>query len=120
VRAHPPESETQAAILRAFNAGSVRLFRNSTGVARADDRTIRYGLCRGSADLIGICDGRFIAVEVKSAKGRLTTEQAAFLGMVRSLGGIAIVARSVDDVANGIEEARRQWKSHSESERKTP
>ena len=39
----------------------------------------------------------FTAVEVKTATGRATKEQRAFVEHVRSAGGIAGVVRSVDD-----------------------
>lgn len=97
------ESEIQAQILARFNTGSTRLFRNSVGFSTENGRPQRFGLCRGSSDLIGIHRGRFVAIEVKSATGRATREQIAFLGMVRALGGIAVLARSVDDVARALE-----------------
>lgn len=60
---------------------------------------IRFGL-PGSADIFGIMQpsGRFLAIEVKAPKGRVTEEQKRFLGMVRAMGGVAIVARSVEEV----------------------
>jgi hypothetical protein len=54
---------------------------------------------KGVPDLCGMTrTGRFIGVEVKTATGRLTTHQRAFLEKIRSKGGISFVARSVDDV----------------------
>ena len=41
---------------------------------------------------------RFLAIEVKNEKGIVTPEQRAFLDHVEKAGGIAIVARSLDDV----------------------
>lgn len=92
-----------------------RLFRNVTAMAWAgktvnrtprsvtiaDPYPIHAGLCVGSSDLIGFTDtGRFVAVEVKTAKGITTKEQQAFLQTVIRAGGIGIVARSVDDLTN--------------------
>ena len=42
--------------------------------------------------------GRFGAIEVKSATGKPTPEQTAFLAAVVKAGGIAFVARSVKEV----------------------
>ncbi len=42
--------------------------------------------------------GRFFAIEVKSAEGKPTPEQTAFLAAVVRAGGIAFLARSVKDV----------------------
>ena len=61
-------------------------------------RMIQAGLCRGSADLIGLTDtGRFIALEVKASGDRLSAEQITFLGVVNDLGGIGEVVESVAD-----------------------
>ena len=73
------------------------LWRNNTG---QDTVTrVRYGLCVGSADLIGLrrSDGRFVAAEVKSSTGRVRQEQARFLDAVKACGGLSGVARSVEE-----------------------
>lgn len=93
---------------------SVRLFRNQTGLYKLQDgRVLQSGLAKGSADLIGWKTieitpdmvGKkvavFLSVEVKSQKGRLTSEQENWLKCVNSVGGIAIVARCTEDL-NGI------------------
>ncbi len=54
---------------------------------------------RGAPDLIGqLTDGRILCVECKRPSGRLRPDQEAFLNTVRCQGGVAFVARSVDDV----------------------
>ena len=54
---------------------------------------------RWDADIIGqLTDGRFLAIEVKRPSGKVTDEQAAFIGMVQNSNGVAFVARSVADV----------------------
>ena len=90
---------------------AVRIFRNNVGAIKAPDgRVIRYGLTTGSADLIGWQTvtiipemvgqrfARFVSVEVKAPKGRLSPEQETWRQAVLKAGGIAVVARSVDDV----------------------
>lgn len=72
------------------------LWRNNVGFD--DGRKIRYGLGRGSADLIGIAhDGRFLGIEAKTPVGRLTPEQRAWLEVVERRGGIALVACSPEE-----------------------
>lgn len=96
-------------ILLACGRAGVRLWRNNTGALEdKTGRVVRYGLCKGSSDLIGFCTvtvtedmigqrlAVFVALEVKD-KGRLTTEQAQFLDVVRQAGGIAAEVRSVAD-----------------------
>jgi hypothetical protein len=88
-----------------------RLFRNNTGAIKDQTgRLVRFGLCKGSSDLIGFKPvtitpemvGRqvavFTAIEVKTPDGKPTPEQLHFLNRVKELGGIAGIARSVDDV----------------------
>ena len=93
------ESSIMRAIQLAAPTVGARLWRNSCGLWELKDgRRLRTGLCVGSSDLCGLTSsGRFLAVEVKSAKGRLTDEQRSFLALVNSLGGIAFTARSVED-----------------------
>ena len=88
-------------------------WRNSTGVLAADfgakgHRRVRYGLCEGSADLICIVApyGRFVALEVKSATGKIRNEQIVFGNLVERMGGIWRVVRSVEDALEAIDEAK--------------
>lgn len=76
--------------------------RQNTGAAKVGERFIRFGW-RGCSDLIGMMkDGRLLAVEVKAPSGKLRTEQAEFLSLVRRFGGVAFVARSLSDVMREI------------------
>ncbi|MCH7740226.1 MAG: VRR-NUC domain-containing protein, partial [Chloroflexi bacterium] len=60
----------------------------------------------GSSDLIGWFPlppayGRhstFLAIEVKSKKGVIRKEQILFIKAVKDAGGIAFIARSIEDV----------------------
>lgn len=100
------ELAVQNAIRLEFGSGPSRLWRNNTGALKdASGRLVRYGLCPGSSDLIGLRTrvitetdlghrfAQFVAIEVKD-QGRLTAEQRAFLQMVEQAGGLAGVARS--------------------------
>ncbi len=104
------EQQTQQQIRLAVSRGPVRLWRNNTGMLRDQHgRPVTFGLCPGSADLIGYTTievtpdmvgqrlAVFTAVEVKSPTGRPTPEQAAFLDHIRQAGGRAGIARSVDE-----------------------
>lgn len=81
------------------------LWRNNTGVAIQGTTRVRYGLCVGSSDLIGIANGRFVALEVKTQSGRVAPEQAQFLALVNARGGIGRVVRSVEDAMAAVDAA---------------
>ncbi len=93
------EANVQKQIMMALSEAGAIVWRNNTGVLKdANGRPVKFGLCVGSSDLIGICpDGRFLAVEVKAAKGRVTDAQERFISAVRRMGGRAGVARDVQD-----------------------
>lgn len=98
----------------------VVLWRNNSGVARTERGMIRYGVANpGGADLIGIFNGRFLAIEVKSRTGRTSTEQERFGELVRAKGGIFILARDVEtvlEVLNSeekLDQQRIEWTAGS-------
>ena len=101
------EANIQALILMALSQAGCLVWRQDTGAYEdpKSGRLIRYGLCKGSSDVIGICpDGKFLAVEVKTKTGRVRPEQETFIAAVKRAGGRAGVARSVSDalkIANG-------------------
>lgn len=109
-----PENVLQSEIRLALGMlPDLVLWRNATGVGEQWDgskaSTLRYGLCIGSSDLIGILSptGRFVALEVKTATGRVSDDQERFLALVRRMGGYGAVVRSVADALAAVEEARR-------------
>lgn len=56
----------------------------------------------GVSDILGIYAGRFLAIEVKSEKGRLSLPQKEFIDQINAQGGIAFVARSIEDVESNL------------------
>lgn len=118
----PSEAAIQAQIrLRLAEIGTTN-WRNNTG-ALTDERgrLVRYGLCPGSSDLIGLTPlelpdrpaiAVFTAIECKSATGRPTDQQLNYLKRVRELGGIAGIARSPDDAERIINEYISAHLSH--------
>ena len=85
---------------------------------------MRFGLCKGSSDLIGLRSleitpelvgqriAQFVALEVKTPLGTLSPEQRAFLRLVEQLGGMAAVCRSVDEAEQVLTEARPALLDH--------
>jgi hypothetical protein len=85
-------------MLEASKLGA-RVWRNHVGgFYTKDGRYQRTGLCKGSSDLIGIYQGRFLAIECKTTIGRLSPEQTNFLEQVNKNGGIGIVCRDEKDL----------------------
>lgn len=82
-----------------------RLFRNNVGQARdASGAVIRFGLCKGSSDLIGWTPtGRFLAIEVKKPGGRIRPGQPEFIAAVRQAGGVSGICYSVEDFRSLLE-----------------
>ena len=106
----PSEQTIQQHIRLACSIGTCRLFRNNTGTLRdINGRPVSFGLCKGSADLIGWTTRTitpkmvgqqiavFTSIEVKSSSGRVKPEQQQWLNAVQAAGGIAGVARSVGE-----------------------
>lgn len=59
---------------------------------------------KGISDILGcLTNGRILAIEVKTAKGIASVEQDSFIQKIRDAGGLAFVARSVEDVKHMLE-----------------
>jgi hypothetical protein len=64
-----------------------------------------FGL-KGSANILGcLPDGRFLAVEVKAARGVLSPEQRDFLASIKALGGLAVTVRGWRKLDGALREA---------------
>jgi hypothetical protein len=69
-------------------------------------RYIRANTAKGMSDIMGVLkDGRTLAIEVKSATGRMRPGQEEFLATIRHAGGVAGVCRSVEDAQALLAEA---------------
>lgn len=125
----PLRSETQLlrSILIHCSNGSVRLFRNTVGSAWVGvsqwvdgmilvrrPMRVTFGLSVGSADIVGWRTititpdmvgqqiAQFVSIEAKTKRGRMTKEQQAWLDTVYDAGGVAVVARSVEDAQKAV------------------
>lgn len=61
-------------------------------------RTYRTGLGPGSADIIGVYNGQFVAIECKMPGEVLAPAQMAWSAWVTAAGGVTWVARSLQDI----------------------
>ena len=84
---------------------------------------------KGASDIVGILPqtvsvvghdspitfGNFLAVECKTPTGRITKEQAEVLAEIERLGGVAVVARSLDklekELAPAVSRVRHRFYS---------
>jgi hypothetical protein len=111
------EQSIQQHIRIACSTGATRLFRNNTGTLKDQHgRPVQFGLCKGSADLIGYRTvtitpdmvgqqvAVFLSIEVKTPTGRIRPEQQQWLETIQAAGGIAGVARSVEDALRIVTE----------------
>lgn len=123
------EANQMRTIMIGLSKPGIRLFRQNVGTGWTGDitrlkdgsiliknpRLLHAGLCKGSSDLIGwrsitvtpemvgLRVALFLAVEVKTPRGRPTSEQVNFLHRVQADGGMAGIARSVEDALGIIE-----------------
>ncbi len=105
----PSGQPTEAQILKAIMALLKRhpkvaqCWRQNSGTfqERNRDGSVRYiraNTAKGMSDIMGVLkDGRTLAIEVKSATGRMRPGQEEFLATIRQAGGVAGVCRSVED-----------------------
>lgn len=107
------EAELMDAVRLALgSAVDLVLWRNNVGVAEhwngTEVQRVRYGLAAGSSDLVGVLapQGRWFALELKTASGRVSPEQSQWLALVRLMGGFACVVRSVDEAKAALVRAR--------------
>jgi hypothetical protein len=113
------ESEIQSAIIQYLErctdvAWAKRINTGQTKYSGHDGkpRFVRFGFV-GCSDILGqLTDGRMLAIEVKTARGKASPEQVAFLQTVAAANGVSILARSVDDVIDGIKAAKLPLNSH--------
>lgn len=57
----------------------------------------------GTFDIVGVMKGgRFLGIEVKKPKGKVSDKQKVWMDEVNKLGGKAFVAHSVEEVVNEL------------------
>lgn len=101
-----PEGIIQKAILSYLKRKGIKAWSNKTQ-GTWDPRGFyrRNKTEKGIADILGVLppNGRFLAIEVKTRTGKVTVEQRTFLDIVADFGGLAFVARSLEEAENAID-----------------
>lgn len=88
--------QSEAEITRA-----IRFFLKSQGVWHFK---LHQGLgsTPGIPDIVGIWKGKPLFIEIKTRKGKLSDVQATKIAEINQAGGLAFVARSIDDVIEAL------------------
>jgi hypothetical protein len=102
---HPTEAQILKAVMALLKRHPkvAQCWRQNSGTfqERNRDGSVRYiraNTQRGMSDIMGVLkNGRTLAIEVKSATGRMRPGQEEFLATIRQAGGVAGVCRSVED-----------------------
>lgn len=104
------EANLMREIQKTYSRRMSRLFRNNVGMAYSKlGVPIHFGLCKGSADLIGWRGmkitqdmvgktfAQFVSVEVKNGTSP-SPDQIAWKDIVQACGGMAVIVTSIDDL----------------------
>lgn len=95
------ESQIQKAILDylGYQRG-IYFFRAGSGAVKTDTgRYFKTGK-KGLPDIVVCKDGKFIGLEVKTPKGRVSEAQEQAKADIELAGGSYFIVRSIDDVIN--------------------
>lgn len=106
------ESRIQSEILIEVNKRGHRLYRSNAGTIQ-DARTGSWIklMPKGFPDTLGFCGytGKFVVIEVKTLKGRLSADQVKFRNFIIDKPVIYGVARSADEAIQIIENGAKYY-----------
>ena len=92
------EAPVLHACLKWLHTRGVFVWRNNSGTAWINGQPVSFGY-PGSADILGILpDGRFLAVECKSATGRQSDKQVKFQQKIEANSGVYLLVRSEQEL----------------------
>lgn len=107
-----PEADLQRAVVQALRLALPRtaiIHHSANEVTEPGPRGAKrqailagMGVHPGFADLVVMCDGRVLFLELKAPKGRLRPEQEAFRDAVLAQGHGWALVRSVDDALGAL------------------
>jgi len=107
-----PEADLQRAVVKAlrFALPTTAIIHHSANEvtepgprgAKRQAILVGMGVHPGFADLMVLCDGRVLFLELKSLKGKLSPEQEAFRDAVLAQGHAWALVRSLDDALGAL------------------
>ena len=105
----PLEKDTLKAIMELLHRHPkvAKVWRQNSGTFQkqygSKTHYIRANTAKGMSDIMGLLkDGRTLCVECKSPTGKVLPHQQQFLDEINAAGGLAFVARSLNDVINQL------------------
>ena len=103
------EQGIQAAILAYLRMKHILCWKNNTaGIYVRSRNTYIPSHAPGVSDILGVLPGgRFLAVEVKAPKGKVSPHQQQFIDAVNLAGGLAFIAHSVEEAHQAIQALSR-------------
>lgn len=107
------ESSLQKRVMVALAVRGALVWRNNVGAVRKGQRWIKYGLEKGSSDLVCMApNGCVFFVEMKREKyGLISEHQKRFIDKVRRWNGVVGVVTSVDEALALYEKANARMVS---------
>lgn len=111
-----PEALVSAAVDRYLKKIGAINIRTNAGAWQDESGHYIQGAKAGTSDKTCCVAGAFVAIETKSATGKLTDAQQRYQARVERLGGLYIAARSAADVRAALvarfgEATVRQWET---------
>jgi hypothetical protein len=105
------ESEVQKQILDYLALKGIFHYRNNSGAfVDSQKHFYRFG-AKGSPDIICIIKGRYVGLEVKTPKGKLSDDQIAFHRNLMAADGIVFTVRSLDEAIEAVEDTMKRLPS---------
>jgi len=99
------EGLIQRAVLDYLAAKKIFAYRSqSVGVWDSKKGVYRTSGVKGVPDITCIIDGKYIGIEVKTPRGKLSPAQEEFSDRIVEAGGIYLVAHSVDELESDLQE----------------
>lgn len=82
--------------------GDICDFLRFSGIPFTRTKAETGGVIEGWPDLTGCYQARMLAIEVKTASGKLRTAQARVLSQLWEAGALIVIARCVEDVRDAV------------------
>lgn len=96
------ERHVQGQILNWLERKGIFHYRQNTGGAKLKGFYVKFGK-KGAPDIVAICEGRYVAIEVKREGGKQSAAQIEYMNNVIVAGGLYILADRLEDVTQLLE-----------------